>query len=471
MCKGHILNALLNILYDIYAAKFVDGTTRQLWEDLDNKYKSEDAGHKKFRGLLTVTLTTESSKLLFFISLYLVAIGQGGHKPCAQAFGADQFDEENVKEVEAKKSFFNWWYLGTCIGGSSGLLIVTYTQHNIGWMVGFALPTIAMSFALVTFLSKRKSYVKQASGGSPFTRIAQVLVAAARKWRLSCTTPVEDEERVPLSRTNQFKFLDKAAIKDEVDEQRENKWRLCSTAQVEEVKLLIRLIPIWLTTIMYAVADGQIATFFTKQISTVNTNLTPTIKIPPASIQVIVPFISILIIPFYDRIFVPAARKLTGIPTGITTLQRIGVGIFLSVVSMVLAALVETKRLKIASQLGPEDAPMIPMSMWWLVPQFAIFGVADMLSLAGLQELFYDQMPDGMRSMGSAAFLSILSMGNFANNFIIFFIEMFRPEWLAGDLNHSRLDNYYWVLAGLGALWLVFYLIVSKRFIYRKIHG
>ncbi|XP_077250636.1 uncharacterized protein LOC143890019 [Tasmannia lanceolata] len=49
MCKGHILNALLNILYDVYAAKFADGTTRQLWKDLDNKYKSEDAGHKKFR--------------------------------------------------------------------------------------------------------------------------------------------------------------------------------------------------------------------------------------------------------------------------------------------------------------------------------------------------------------------------------------------------------------------------------------
>ncbi|XP_077237233.1 uncharacterized protein LOC143878903 [Tasmannia lanceolata] len=29
--------------------KFADGTARQLWEDLDNKYKSEDAGYKKFQ--------------------------------------------------------------------------------------------------------------------------------------------------------------------------------------------------------------------------------------------------------------------------------------------------------------------------------------------------------------------------------------------------------------------------------------
>ena len=45
LCKNYILNGLDNTLYNVYSPI---KTTRELWESLDRKYKTEDAGMKKF---------------------------------------------------------------------------------------------------------------------------------------------------------------------------------------------------------------------------------------------------------------------------------------------------------------------------------------------------------------------------------------------------------------------------------------
>ena len=45
LCCNYILNGLDNTLYNVYCAF---NTTKELWESLDKKYKTEDAGLKKF---------------------------------------------------------------------------------------------------------------------------------------------------------------------------------------------------------------------------------------------------------------------------------------------------------------------------------------------------------------------------------------------------------------------------------------
>jgi len=90
-------------------------------------------------------------------------------------------------------------------------------------------------------------------------------------------------------------------------------------------------------------------------------------EIPPASLQLFACFPPIFLIPIYDRLFVPFARAITGKPSGITVLQRIGIGMFVSIVCMIAAAIVEMKRLKIAMESGLVDRKpetTIPMSFW-----------------------------------------------------------------------------------------------------------
>ncbi|XP_008781658.2 protein NRT1/ PTR FAMILY 5.10-like [Phoenix dactylifera] len=106
-------------------------------------------------------------------------------------------------------------------------------------------------------------------------------------------------------------------------------------------------------------------------------------------------------------------------------LQRIGTGLALSTITTVAAALVEMKRLKTARDFGLVDRPdaTIPMSISWMIPHYVMYGVTTVFTVAGLQEFFYDQVTDTLRSLGLALFISILGVGNFASGFLVSVIE------------------------------------------------
>ncbi|XVF82268.1 hypothetical protein PTKIN_Ptkin16aG0032300 [Pterospermum kingtungense] len=144
---------------------------------------------------------------------------------------------------------------------------------------------------------------------------------------------------------------------------------------------------------------------------------------------------------------------------------------------MLVASLVETKRINIAQEHGLVDDPkaIVPMSIWWLVPQYVLLGIGELFTIIGLQELFYDQMPDGMRSLGAAAFISIVGVGSFVANAIISILQKItsRTEnvWLGNNLNRAHLNNYYWVLSGLCGIDFCVYLWVASRFVYKRVEG
>ncbi|KAI3940065.1 hypothetical protein MKW92_013722 [Papaver armeniacum] len=419
----------------------------------------------------------------FFSSLYLVAIAQGGHKPCVQAFGADQFDERHPQECKSKSSFFNWWYFGLCGGTAISLLIVTYIQENLSWALGFGIPCISMAIALIVFLLGTKSYRYSYAEDkkNPISRISQVFVASAKNWRantpyVDCVKKDEESENTFVRvGAHQFKFLDKALISVPVDGRRSEDQIVCTISQVEETKVVLRLVPIWATCLIYAVVFAQSSTFFTKQGSTMERSIGPSFQIPAATLQVVISISIVILIPIYDRVFVPIARSLTGKPSGITMLQRIGSGLFLSIISMVLAAIVEKKRLQTALDFGLIDNPKatIPMSVWWLAPQYVFFGLSDVFTMIGLQEFFYDQVPDGLRSVGLSFYLSIFGVGSFLSSFLISIIEKItggsnQKSWFSNNLNRAHLDYFYWLLAGLSGLQLAIYIYFSKYYLYKK---
>lgn len=67
-------------------------------------------------------------KAWFFVALYILSVGEGGHKPCVQTFAADQFDEDSPEQRKEKSSFFNWWYMAIVTAATAATLVIIYLQ-------------------------------------------------------------------------------------------------------------------------------------------------------------------------------------------------------------------------------------------------------------------------------------------------------------------------------------------------------
>jgi peptide/histidine transporter 3/4 len=268
------------------------------------------------------------------------------------------------------------------------------------------------------------------------------------------------------------RFLNKALLHTDASKE---EGEVCTINEVEEAKAALRLVPIWATSLGYGIVLAQILTFFTKQGATMDRTIFPGFNIPAASLQCFMGLSVVLFIPLYDLIFVPTARAFTRKLNGITLLQRIGTGMFLSVICMVVAAQIEMKRLKTAQEYGLVDIPdvTIPMSILWLVPQYVLCGIADVFTMVGLQEFFYDQVPIELRSVGLALCLCIIGAGNFLSSFLVSIIEEVtggdgRDNWFADNLNRAHLDYFYFVLAGISAVAFAAYLYFAKSYIYNR---
>ena len=121
---------------------------------------------------------------VFYGALYTLALGTGGTKPNISTIGADQFDEFEPKEKTHKLSFFNWWMFSIFFGTLFANTILVYIQDNVGWSLGYGLPTAGLAVSILIFLAGTPYYRHKVPTGSPFTRMARVIVAALRKWKV-----------------------------------------------------------------------------------------------------------------------------------------------------------------------------------------------------------------------------------------------------------------------------------------------
>ncbi|GAV80829.1 PTR2 domain-containing protein [Cephalotus follicularis] len=428
-------------------------------------------------GLMALTSTTLAlawnpsdhpipSSFLFW-SLCLISLGQGGFNPSLQAFGTDQLllEEElpcskDDPKSNTKRYFFQWWYFGICSGSLLGVILMSYIQDTFGWVLGFAIPTIAMIISIAFFSCGSRIYTyrhNDITHSKPLENTAtKATVSKCTSSRISLSNEKDVEE---LELQEKPLCVEKS---DSIECLNENP--KSGSYLLKNAKVILRLLPIWTMLLIFAVIFQQPTTFFTKQGMAMKRNIGSILKIPPATLQSAITLSVIILMPLYDRVLIPITR-------GINVMQRMGIGMFLSVIAMVIAAIIEMKRLEIGKKMGilESQGKIVPLSIFWLLPQYILLGVSDVFTVVGMQEFFYYEVPIRMRTMGFALYTSVFGVGSFLSALMISLIELFtssrgRRSWFTDNMSEARLDNLYWLLAIASAMSLLLYVILCKCF-------
>ncbi|XP_054822063.1 protein NRT1/ PTR FAMILY 6.2-like isoform X1 [Prosopis cineraria] len=395
----------------------------------------------------------------FYMALYIVALGTGGLKSCVSGFGTDQFDEKDEKEKSQMVYFFNRFVFFISFGTLMGVTVLVYIEDEVGRSLACGICSASMVIAILVFLSGTKRYRYKQGLGSPIIPIFQVIVAAIRKRKVNLPSNVESlfedtPEASRIKHTDQFRFLEKAAIVAEGDFEKTvsasapNPWKLCSLTRIEEVKMMVSLLPVWATTIMYWTTYAQLITFSVEQASTMDRSI-GNVQIPAGSLTVFFVLAVLITIAVYDRLIMPLWKMWKGKP-GFTNLQRIAIGLALSTCGMAVAALCERERLKVAKGASP-TLRKLPISVFLLIPQFLLVGSGEAFVYVGQLDFFLTQSPKGMKSMSTGLFLTTLSLGFFVSSFLVSVVKKVTGTkggegWLADDINNGRLDLFYALL-------------------------
>ncbi|XP_047328968.1 protein NRT1/ PTR FAMILY 1.2-like [Impatiens glandulifera] len=334
-----------------------------------------------------------------------------------------------------------------------------------------------------TFFLASSLYVKSKPNSSLITGFIQVIVASFKKRNLSFPSNEKDllyhhdMDPILVVPSEKIRFLNKSCMIEDPNEEdispngnALNPWRLCTVDQVEALKKLIMLIPLWSTGILLSVNISQ-PSFPILQAGSMDRYITQTFQIPAATFSIFTIISLVAWILVYDRILIPVASYILGRPARLSPITRMGIGIFLSFLSMVVGANVEGVRRSVAIREGLVNNPkgMVPMSVFWLVPQYVLMGVAEALNMVAQTELYICELPKGLASIATNLSTISIGLGGILASFIMTTIDGITKEggnesWVSSNINKGHYDYYHWVLAGLSLVNAFYFMVCRKHY-------
>ncbi|XP_051124792.1 protein NRT1/ PTR FAMILY 2.3-like [Andrographis paniculata] len=381
---------------------------------------------------------------VLYTALALVSIGAGATRFTLGTMGANQF-----ARPDHQSTYFNWYFIALYGALFASATAIVYVEDNVSWFAGYAICASANVIGLVSFLAGKRYYRHDRPHGSPFASLARVVVATFRKRKLNSSSSTVDyyygEKGVEKAAISSLRLLNRAAIITEGDIAMDGSiakpWKLCTMQQVEDLKTLIRILPLWSSSIFLSTPIGIQVSLTVLQALATDRHLGPGrhFQFPAGSMIIFTFLATVVCLGLFGHCLWPLWKRVTG--KQVTSLQQLGLGHALTIGSMAVSALVESKRRRAQS----------PISVLWLVPQMAIVGSGEACHFPGQVRFYYQEFPSSLKSMSTAMISMLIGIGFYLSTALVDLVRR-ATAWLPDDIDEGRVDNVYWMLVVIGVL-------------------
>jgi len=267
------------------------------------------------------------------------------------------------------------------------------------------------------------------------------------------------------------RFLNRAALINQDSSQepheKDKSWSLCTVEEVEDLKKLIKIMPLWSTSILLSTPIGVTLSFTVLMALVMDRSIGSHFKVPAGTFVVVTLIFTAITTSTYDNFIAPLYTKLTG--RNLTFLQAIGVGHVSNILAMIGFALVERKRLSIvqAQNLTTQPNAVAPMSALWLVFPLAIMGIGEGLYFPAEVALYYQEFPSKLRSTSTSMISLHIAGGYYLSSAFIDLVGRL-SSWLPNDINNGRVDKACWVLLVIAVLNYGYFLLCALTYKYNN---